>query len=42
MQSYYQIRKNPKDYEKRAFRTPSGLYELKLLPFGLVNALVIF
>ena len=41
-QGYYQIRIKPKDREKMAFRASSGLYEFKVLPFGLVNALVIF
>ena len=38
MQGYYQIRIKPEDCEKMAFRTPQGLYEFKVLPFGLVNA----
>ena len=42
MQGYYQIRTKPEDYEKTAFRTPGGVYEFKVLPFGLVNALAIF
>ena len=42
MQGYYQIRIKPKDCEKTAFRTPQGLYEFKVLPFGLANALAIF
>ena len=42
MQGYYQIRIKPEDCEKTAFRTPQGLYEFKVLPFGLVNALEVF
>ena len=42
MQGYYPIRIKPEDCEKMAFRTPQGLYELKVLPFGLANALVVF
>ena len=42
MQGYYQIRIKPKDCEKMVFRTPQGLYEFKVLPFGLANAPAVF
>ena len=42
MQGHYQIRIKPKDYEKTAFRTPQGLYEFKVLLFGLANASAVF
>ena len=37
MQAYFQIRIKPADYEKMVFRTSGGLYEVKVLPFGLEN-----
>ena len=42
MQGYYQIGIKPEDCEKTAFRTPQGLYEFKVLPFGLANAPAVF
>ena len=36
--AYYQVRLKPKDIPKTAFTTPMGLYEFKVLCFGLTNA----
>ena len=36
--AYYQVRLHPDDIPKTAFTTPMGLYEFKVLPFGLCNA----
>lgn len=35
---YWLIEVNPRDREKTAFVTPDGLYEFKVLPFGLCSA----
>ena len=37
-QAYHQVRLNEEDIPKTAFITPIGLYEYKVLPFGLCNA----
>ena len=37
-QAYHQVRLNEEDISKPAFTTPMGLFEYKVLPFGLSNA----
>ena len=37
-QAYHQVRLNEEDIPKTAFVTPIGLFEYKVLPFGLCNA----
>ena len=36
--AYYQVRLKPEDVPKTAFTTPMGLFEFKVLCFGLTNA----
>ena len=38
MSGFWQIEMAPEDQEKTAFSTSLGLYEFKVMPFGLVNA----
>ncbi|CAI5771464.1 Hypothetical predicted protein [Podarcis lilfordi] len=35
---YYQVEMDPRDQEKTASRSPLGLFEFKVMPFGLKNA----
>jgi hypothetical protein len=42
LSAYYQIRLTDEDIQKSAFRTPIGLYEYMVLPFGLTNAPSVF
>lgn len=39
---YHQIRMNPADIAKMAFRTHDDLYEFLVMPFDLTNALATF
>jgi hypothetical protein len=39
---FWQLRLHPSDVKKTAFRTPSGLYQWKVLPFGLSNSPAVF
>ena len=39
---YHQLRLNPEDIPKTAFISPVGLYEYRVLPFGLCNAPAVF
>jgi Reverse transcriptase (RNA-dependent DNA polymerase)/RNase H-like domain found in reverse transcriptase/Retroviral aspartyl protease len=39
---FWQLRLMPSDVPKTAFKTPSGLYQWRVLPFGLSNSPAIF
>jgi len=39
---FWQIRLHPSDIPKTAFRTPTGLYQWRVLPFGLSNSPAVF
>ena len=38
LSGHWQVEVDPKDREKTAFCTPDGLFEFKVMPFGLCNA----
>ena len=42
LSGYYQLRLHPDDIPKTAFRTPTGLYQYRVLPMGLTNAPSVF
>ena len=35
---YWQVEVEPRDQEKTAFATPHGLFEFRVMPFGLTGA----
>ena len=39
---FWQLRLHPSDVPKTAFRTPTGLYQWRVLPFGLSNSPAVF
>ena len=39
---FWQLRLHPSDVPKTAFKTPSGLYQWRVLPFGLSNSPAVF
>lgn len=39
---FRQIREHPEAQEKMAFITPHGLYEFRVMPFGLMSARTVF
>ena len=42
LKGYYQVPLSPKSKETTAFCTPDGLYQYRVLPFGLTNAPAVF
>jgi putative transposase len=42
LSAYHQIHLTDEDIPKTAFRTPTGIYEYKVMPFGFTNAPSVF
>ena len=42
LSGYHQLRLLPEECERTAFKTPEGLYQYKVVPFGLTNAPSVF
>ena len=42
MNGYWQVQCDPQDAEKTAFSTPHGLFQFKVMPFGVCNGVATF